>query len=242
MARLPSIADLMTIIKQLQRDVKRLQRATPLRSSSISGGGLTIQDLGRLLISMGGSFLANDEDGDEVFYVGGYQDAGYGVSITRPGGWPALSVIEPTQDAPGDLSLTDKNGRPLLLEDAAGGLAYPHLLMNVSSHDYLTWPGTDQGAYAPVVGVAAFTPSPKFLLGIRHTTDEVATTGNLRVVTGATVHVTDTVGYGIATEYYGPFDAPGEPGEYLDITVECQRTAGVGRVRAEVFLAVGYPS
>lgn len=92
MARLPSLPDLMSIIRDLQRDVKALQRATPLKSASVGEGGLRFYDGGSLTIEDGGGIVINgdgtiDVDGDATF--GGDTAIGGNLAVTGTLSLPA---------------------------------------------------------------------------------------------------------------------------------------------------------
>lgn len=62
MARQPSIPDLMDIIQELRREVKALQRATPLQSSAIGEGGQLRLAAGSKIVADPGATLNFDGD------------------------------------------------------------------------------------------------------------------------------------------------------------------------------------
>lgn len=68
------------------------------------------------------------------------------------------------------------------------------------------------------------------LAEIRHTTDEAATTGQVRVVLDGSPVGTDSVGF-VITSFVADAAVPGTQGTAMWVEVQARRTAGTGTVR-----------
>lgn len=258
MARLPSIIDLVSWIKGLERRISKLETAPRLGNASISEGGLRIlgdggiyvengglyvDGFGRILVGEGGSILTADGQGRALFYAGGFAETipgtpqGYGIAFYRLDGTTALLLSDDADDEQVQrLKIRDRKGNMIFAEDTQGdGLQWPIFPILFSPMDYREWPATDSSTFTEVMQGHLYRQQRRAFVTVRHTTDVSDTTGEFRVmVNGTQVGATTSVGFSIVSTLIGPFDLPGVHGDGIEIKVEARRTAGTGKVRATV--------
>lgn len=87
--------DLVHIIRQLERRVRQLENATPLRNASISTGGeITFTD-SSVTLGEAAEFNVVSPEGTHVLHAGALSNGDYGVEISRENGVIALRVSKP---------------------------------------------------------------------------------------------------------------------------------------------------
>lgn len=258
MARLPSIIDLVSWIKGLERRISKLETAPRLGNASISegglrvlgdggiyveNGGLYVDGFGRILVGEGGSILTADGQGRALFYAGGFAETipgtpqGYGIAFYRLDGSVALLLADDSDDEQVQrVKVYDRNGKTIFAEDRQGdGLEWPVIPIVFAPMDYREWPGTTSTTFEALLQATPYRQHRRAFVRVRHTTDVSDTTGEARVtVNGTQVGSTISVGFGIGTTLVGPFDVPGVHGDSPEIKVEGRVTAGTGKVRATV--------
>lgn len=237
MARLPSVTDLMSIIKDHSRRLRKLETAPRLSAASVgegglrfydggsatfeNGGGITIKDgaawrvegTGRGEFASGGSLLFRDHQGREYAYVGGMSTNGFGMFLTRINGSQALLFVDddPENETVQRIRLQDLNGLPLVSEDPGGGglLSWPLVPFTTYCDDYTKWGAVTDAAFKSIAGARQYKHSPRLQVQVRHTTDAGDTTGEIRVmVNGAQMGATQPVGFVINTTSFGPATIP----------------------------------
>lgn len=257
MARLPSLTDLVSWLKGLDRRVSKLETAPRLGNAAISDGNLTVRGghvivedggidvhgKGRIDIVNGGSFLTADGQSRALFYAGGLAETvpgtpqGYGVYLRRLDGSFALHFSDDADDEqPQRIKVYDRNKYMIFAEDPQGdGLEWPVIPIPFERSDYQGWPGTTSGTFTELLQGGMYRQHRRALVMVKHTTDESTTTGEVRVtIGGAQVGATVSVEFAIGTSFIGPFDVPGSHGSSTTLRVEARRTAGPGNVKVTV--------
>ncbi|MCK2242313.1 MULTISPECIES: hypothetical protein [unclassified Crossiella] len=224
-----------------------------LYSVVISAGGLTVQDLGGI--------KQVDRDGDTVFFVGGGTGA-----FTRPDGSPQpisyladdrgrwrIAVFDPNPNL-GDyrqfVAIYDYSGNIILGDDVESGtgLARPYVPLSVSDSHFSRWPGTDRGEWTTLSKVRLSNQHPRLSIDARHTTDQSATTGEIRLwgrtdanPGGTQLGETKQV---VFAEQLGGWTVPavGRWAEMAEVWLQARRTGGTGTVRACIAYASGVQS
>ncbi|MFG2046127.1 hypothetical protein ACGFIW_01685 [Micromonospora sp. NPDC048935] len=135
---------------------------------------------------------------------------------------------------PRRLADLERQVRELAAGLASHGLTRPWVPVTWAGAISTQWPSTTSASFVPVLEAALPRQQPRITVRIRHTTDLAGTTGDLRVMCGATqlgsvVPVTITA----TTTDVGPVALPAGT-DVIALTVDARRTAGSGSVRAMV--------
>lgn len=170
-----SSGNIMRRLKQLERKIHQLSTARRLESATIGEGGLEVEGSGRITISEGGSILVFDSAGNELFYVGGFQDRGYGLSIWRPDGSKALDVIGDTENDPRTFTIYDRQENEIFSEDETGrGISSPWISYPIQdSVDLSTRTQVTSSSFQEVSTSRIFRLHPEYFV-----TGEVIAAGN----------------------------------------------------------------
>lgn len=251
-------------MRSVDRQLQALQKASPLRNASITGGnGLSIREGGSLKIEGGGGLrirdggglILEDQDGTPVTYIGGLTGG-----QLRPDGTPqpafvqyrddgtvAISVYDPV---PGDayqqfVALWDRAGNWVVTDDTASGqgIGRPYLPAPFYRARYTDWPSSTAAAFETVWRGGFYKQHPKIYMGVRHTSDASGTTGEVQVlVNGVQVGDIAPVEFLVSSSQFGPAVVPGVHLASLDVEIRARRTAGTGAVRCEPSFCYGAES
>lgn len=242
----PSPDDLAARLRQLEARVDELSRGT-LTNAVISEGGITVRDLGGIQLT--------DRDGETVFFVGGI-----GGTWSRPDGTPQpvtslsddrgrwrIAVFDPNPTEHGYrqfVAIYDYNGNIIVGDDvnSGEGLARPYIPHTVARGRSGDWPASKSAEWEVLDMIRLHRQHPQLYIEYRHTSDEPATRGEVRLRdTQAGVLTTNPVEYATAWERT-QMPMPGLFGEMREIWLEARRTTGPGNIRATVVHASGVQS
>ncbi|MGW3179934.1 hypothetical protein ACWDD9_11785 [Kitasatospora sp. NPDC001119] len=206
---------------------------------------------GSVVVGEGGTFKVNSPAGPQ-FYVGGISPLNpdgspqRGLLAYRQNGTIAIEIANQTANAadPQCVVVRDARGGTLFAEDVvSGGLAVPYLPVGFSRARYTDWPTSVAGSFEDVHRSTIVKQQPYMYVSIGHTSDDPATTGEVRVtVNGTAIGSPVSVGFVIQGTTVGPFPVPGAIRSQVEVRVQARRTAGTGNIRCEVLAASGIGS
>jgi hypothetical protein len=195
----------------------------------------------------GGSLLMCDTSGREYLYAGGFTTNGFGITLRRIDGSPAL-VFADDDELEEDmqrLRAYDGSGRPMLAEDSSGdGVAWPVAPVPFAGLSWPTWDHNDSGTFVTVAEALTYKSSPRLFVRCRHITDGTAA-GQVRLLAngeqlGTTVDVANlTLG---VTTFGTPLALPGAVGDAVTLEVQARVSAGAGKTYARVTGALQWQS
>ena len=204
------------IDQMIDRKVGELARSAPLRNASISEGGITVKN---------GYIRIRSATDVSTVYMGGVTpalpDGTYqpGLILRREDGTVAMALYDPTPDpgTPGGyqqfLAVYDRSQNIVMSDDtySGQGLARPYVPIPVTRARYADMVAVTDATFVDVFETPGMfhKVNARARADIRCTTDEAATTGEVRVlVDGVQVGVTETVGFAVTTKTVGPFVVP----------------------------------
>ncbi|GAA4905320.1 hypothetical protein ACFPM3_30240 [Streptomyces coeruleoprunus] len=232
--------DLLDLIRELQRQVRRLSTAAVTRPAlnTISGGDVTITDGGRLMV-------VKDESGDALLHIGeiGPHTDGspqQGVLVRREDGSLAFGVYGGASQA---LTLWDRFGRIVVADDTvSGGLARPYVPVPL----YPAPAPVTSSTWTRVLQGGTYLQHPRLAVGLWVQAD-AGTTVEARVrylaADGSTVQLGDVVTATGTAFTQNVVAAHGQPTfSWSNLFVEGRRTAGTGAAAVGVLFAEGRQS
>ena len=252
MSRQPSTTDLMSIIKDHARRLRKMETAPQLGNSSIGSGGIRVTD-GGSIIADGGAVRVIGPNGQTSFYFGGITPRladgtlQPGFILYRNDGTVAAALYDPTPDVDYQqfLALWDREQHIVVSDDTASGrgLATPYIPLPMGRARYTDWPAVTDATFVEVHRGLVYRQHPRVVAYIRATTDVAGTTGEFRLMAdGVQIGDTVDVGFVVANNtVVGEWPV----GEHLTghvLTVQARRTAGTGNVRVECSAIYGIQS
>lgn len=235
--------------------IANLERAV----AELRGGTITSRG-GSVILPSGTSLTVTDPEGQVLATIGnlgttrGDGEPEQGFIFRRDNGATAISVQGGAAANVGfrqfvaiwDDSVAvgaDTSNRPVVSTDAASGtgLATPYvpigLAVNFEGAPFVTgsaWSDLEVGTF--------YKQHPKAIVTTRGTTNDAATTGEVRVLLDdVQVGSTTSYAFGIAARQFGPFAVPGKFLSQHTIRVQGRVTAGTGRVQGSSY-ALGVQS
>lgn len=236
------------IQQMINRGVDAAMRSGPLKNASISGGGVTIK--GGFL-----KMLSAVTNGATTFFVGpispALPDGSYqpSVIIRRNDGTVALLLWDPRPDLDGYnqyLGIYDRTGNAIFTDDTVSGLGIGRPYMPSVGYPVQPrhWPSTASGTWEPLYRARYAKQNPRLIVQAWGCTDTAGTTGEIRImVDGVQLGATQAVSSGVVAEFvFGPTVMAGTFGQYLNVELQAQRTAGTGNVQTCFSLIEGRQS
>lgn len=235
-----------------ERAVAKYIRAGLLNSSSISGGQ-------GLRVGAGSKMVVQHPDGKTLLLVGIY-DVNHTLDLTdgsyqptymlrRQDGSMAMSLYDPLPGSGGYnqfLAWWDRTGHVIISDDtdSGQGLARPYLSGVGYPAQPRHWPSTASGSYEVLYRARYAKQHPRLCVQAWGTTDTAGTTGQMQVmVNGVQLGATQSLNSTSVTEFvFGPTAVDGTFGQYLNVELQAQRTAGTGNVQCCFSLVEGRQS
>ncbi len=225
--------DLLTRIRDLERQVKELRRGS-LSNAAISSGALEVRTPDGFLIARIGEF---DADGTPATGMEIYR---------RSGGLQARFFDTTGAGGGGYWAMFDEAGHVIMSEDTVSGegLATPYIPYTAQSYANMLSPPvlTTSATFANMHRIEG--PKQHPYIRVKLLTDSDAdTTGEVILVQGGS-QIGGTVTVPLNDNSYRWIDAPVTGSHMSDLTVDVQarRTAGTGNVRVGIAFAVGRQS
>ncbi len=221
--------DLLTLVRDLQRQVTELRRRS-LYNAAISSGGLEVRTPDAAVVVRAGQLGDTDE---------------YGVEMRRRDGTLQARFWD-TPGGGGWWSLHDEQGRICVSNDSASGrgLATPYLTWDWMPWSQVTTPplATTSAAFEIVARCHAQLQNPRIRLLLIAKTD-ADTTGEVILAQGSTV-ISGVLSVQAAANNYLWLTATVD-GDMFDagyIDLQARRTAGTGTVRLAIAWCAGVQS
>lgn len=223
-------SNLLDRIIRLEKRVEKIWKKVGLASAVIRKGGLTLLDDAYLRMV--------DDNNDEIVYIGPDDEGKQIIRIRREGGADVLYTY-----TTGDRqfwALTD-NARQIIVSDDAvsgQGIARPWIPIPVLTTRFDQIPSTPNTDWEQLQSTA-FRPkqSPFWRVNLKHTTTAPDTAGEARLILdGVQVGTTVTVNWTNNWTDIGPFPVPGTHMSQHHLELHCRRTAGTGRVGANMIV------
>lgn len=221
------IADVAEFLNGKFKEAKELGRKTLYRAV-ISAGGLLIQD--------DGAFEIVTSTGTYVLYAKKGGDGKREFGILRDNGTYVLRTFSTAgQQA---WALHDNTNNVIAGDDGVSGqgLARPALAWPTRRTRFDTLPSSDSGSFETVVDTGyVYKQHPLAYAQIVHCSSVSGTTGEVRLMLdGVQVGTTQTVSFAQTFVTIGPFAISGTHMSQHRLTLDCRRTAGAGRVGADM--------
>lgn len=239
------IADLRRQLKELRQEIAFL------RSSQDVVGNSTISGGRRLVVADGGGIRLEAADGTVIFEMlsstGNPEPDGDPqpmVLMRRADGTVALSLEDPLPNLDGYrqiLRLWDRSGNEIFAEDATGGegLARPYLTTPLFPARYTDWQATTSATFETVWHGYISKHNPRIWLDVRHTSDEPATSGTLRVLAdGSVLGGSKSVGF-VISQHIVDEVLPGTYAASVYVEIQARRDAGTGNIRCAPAMNLG---
>ncbi|HET6816894.1 MAG TPA: hypothetical protein VFH66_06670 [Mycobacteriales bacterium] len=237
-------------ITDLKRQIRELRSAKTLQAAEIGKGGLTVKGTGGIkMVAPDGTVIfevfCNSDNPDPA---GNAQPS---FRIFRNDGTLALSLEDPLPGQNGYhqiLRVWDRAGHEIFAEDATAGegIANPWLPFPLYLARYTDWPKTTSGTFEDIWTGQIAAKNPTLTLGAKYTSDDSATSGEVRFqINGTTVGTTQSVGFGIGTTYLASYQAlPSgvHVNDFVTVTLQAHRTAGTGNICCTPFATTGSQS
>lgn len=242
----PDENELARRVNALARRIEEVAAARTAEATEISKGGITVKD--------GGSLRVIDSDGHVVAVIGALPSPDYdradgtsqpGVMLNREDGSLALLLGDLNPTTPPfrqSLQILDRANRVVIADDtnSGNGLAAPHVVAYaLQNTDVNTWPATANTSWTAIASGWHEVQNPYLQWSITLQAD-ANTTGQFRLTVGGTqIGTTQTLSAGASVIFAGwaPAAVPVTSvpvGAAALLQLEAQRTAGTGKVRAQV--------
>ncbi len=226
-------ADLLSLIKELQKQVRELRRRS-LFGAAISEGDLSVRTSdGSTVLRVG-----------EIPYGSGTVS---GLAITRADGTLQARFFDTSPGGGGYWALFDEQQNVIVSEDtvASQGLATPYLqVKSMPSSEVTTVPQfTTSATFVPLHRLHFQKAQPWIRTWLITQTD-AATVGEVRLAVGGVAITAAPLPLAAAINTYQLLDAPvaGSHMSFQAIDVEARRVSGAGNVRVGVAFASGRQS
>jgi hypothetical protein len=225
--------DLMSRMKDLERQVDEIRKRVGLGNATISNGSLKVLHPNGVAIAQFGKFT-----------IAGA--TAYGWILRRPDG-SIVTYTYGTDDLQGLSAWFDKTGNTIIADDGVSGvgLARPYIPIPFYDDDTVALARTTTSASFVKLGFGKWNKQhPKLVALALVRSSAVDTTGEVRLTAGGNVvgAVQSIAGNEFAYKDIGPGDAPGTFGIYYDLQIEARRTAGTGTIGVRVMGCHGVQS
>lgn len=234
----------------LERQLRELRAVRSLEGSSIGRGGLTVMGSGGIKLV--------DDDGNVMFEFHGDPNIPDPdgkpqprLVVNRVDGTACLLVDDPAPMADGYhqfIRIWDRSGNEIFSEDANSGvgIANPWLTGTMFPARYTDWPKSTSGTFETLWQGQLSVKNPTLTVGAMHTSDDSATTGEVRCqVENATFGDTVTIGFVITGSFVAnqlPWPAGVDINDAVTVTLQARRTAGTGNVMIAPLFSTGSQS
>lgn len=225
--------DLVSVVKDLQRQVRELRRGT-LFGAAISSGGLEVRTPDGNVIMRAGEF----EYGSET---------AYGLTIFRTNGTMQARFFDSPSGA-GYWSFFDEQGSIVASNDTVSGvgLALPYIPYHVMPYSEVNSPSqsTNSATFVPLHRTHGQRQNPRLRLLLIIDSD-ADTTGEVIVTDIVGTQIGGVLEVPLASNSYRWHDVTLPAGSHLDtqyLDIAARRTAGTGLVRVGVAWAAGVQS
>jgi len=224
-------SNLLDRIIRLEKRVEEIWKKVGLASAVIRKGGLTLLDDAYLRMV--------DDNNDEIVYIGPDDEGKQIIRIRREGGADVLYTYTAASGRQ-YWALTDNAHQIIFSDDAESGqgIARPWIPIPVLTTRFDQMPSTPNTNFE-LVQSTAFRPkqSPFWRVNTSHCTTAPDTAGEARLILdGVQVGATFGVGFVVAWTDIGPFPVPGTHMSQHHLELHCRRTAGTGRVGANMIV------
>jgi hypothetical protein len=222
-------SNLLDRIVRVEKRVEEIWKKVGLASAVIRKGGLTLLDDAYLRMI--------DDNNDEIVYIGPDSEGKQIIRIRREGGADVLYTYT-AQGGRQFWALTD-NARQIVVSDDAvsgQGIARPWMPIPVQTSRFDDLPSTPNADWDQLQ-TTVWRPKqhPFWKVSVKHCVNNADTTGEARLMLdGVQVGATISVQWLSAWTDIGPFPVPGTHMSLHQLELFARRTAGTGRVGANM--------